>query len=530
MGITSPQHDVLMKMKKPRLDNGDYMPYENGHNTESRGMEKSPLLANGYNPPPTHLNPMQFMALNHAAQQAAAAAAQHALLGSPGSTMHQAGLQAGLNLAGANHHGLASHSQASANYAAHHSAAAAAAGHSIINRPESDAVSKGSSSVDPMMAARSGFWENCRAAYEDVVKHLERLKDDRSESEKTSSTLDAKARDHHQHHNGSSASPVLNLSKGCEGVNNNASVSNEDKEIEHHQHSHQDLQAVRDGLQQEEEARRAAEEDSVSSGGEELPSPRPHHHHALVHHPSLRRHDGDDDHSDVNDDDDIDEEKHETSDEMERDGSSSPRHSDKSQSQTAAATARASSASAHQAAAASAAFNYSAFLNASVGGGDSVMLGSTENLLRNIQSLLKVAAENARQQDRQANYEKAELKMEILRERELRESIEKQMMEDQRSRVLYQKRLRKERRARRKLADQLELETKRRCQFEEALKTTSSETFLVISEKLNQEIDQERKGQQQQPSSQTTENNETDNTIENRGVYYKNSLLFTNAS
>ena len=115
-------------------------------------MEKSPLLANGYNPPPTHLNPMQFMALNHAAQQAAAAAAQHALLGSPGSTMHQAGL----NLAGANHHGLASHSQASANYAAHHSAAAAAAaGHGInINRPESDAVSKGSSSVDPMAAAR----------------------------------------------------------------------------------------------------------------------------------------------------------------------------------------------------------------------------------------------------------------------------------------------------------------------------------------------------------------------------------------
>ena len=124
---------------------------------ESRGMEKSPLLANGYNPPPTHLNPMQFMALNHAAQQAAAAAAQHALLGSPGSTMHQAGLQAGLNLAGANHHGLASHSQASANYAAHHSAAAAAAaaaGHGLnINRPESDA-GKGSSSVDPMAAAR----------------------------------------------------------------------------------------------------------------------------------------------------------------------------------------------------------------------------------------------------------------------------------------------------------------------------------------------------------------------------------------
>lgn len=106
---------------------------------------------------------------------------------------------------------------------------------------------------------------------------------------------------------------------------------------------------------------------------------------------------------------------------MDRDGSSSPRHSDKSQSHTtvAAATAAqaaacASSASAQaahqaaQAASAQAAFNYSAFLNASVsgGGGESVMLGSTENLLRNIQGLLKVAAENARQQDRQANYEK----------------------------------------------------------------------------------------------------------------------------
>jgi len=109
---------------------------------------------------------------------------------------------------------------------------------------------------------------------------------------------------------GSSASPVLNLSKGCDGVNNNASVSNEDKEMRHHhQHAQQEHQ---DGhRQEEEEARRAGDEESNSSGCEEMPSPRPHHHHALVHHPSLRRHDGvDDDHSDVNDDDDGDEEKH----------------------------------------------------------------------------------------------------------------------------------------------------------------------------------------------------------------------------
>ena len=92
---------------------------------------------------------------------------------------------------------------------------------------------------------------------------------------------------------------------------------------------------------------------------------------------------------------------------MDRDESSSPRpHGDKGL-QAAAAAARASSTSA-QAVAAAAALNYSAFLNASVAshGDPSAMLTSTENLLRNIQGLLKVAAENARQQDRQANYEK----------------------------------------------------------------------------------------------------------------------------
>lgn len=28
-------------------------------------LDKTPLLANGYNPPPTHLNPMQYMQMNH---------------------------------------------------------------------------------------------------------------------------------------------------------------------------------------------------------------------------------------------------------------------------------------------------------------------------------------------------------------------------------------------------------------------------------------------------------------------------------
>ena len=109
---------------------------------ESR-MEKSPLLGNGYNPPPTHLNPMQFMALNHAAQQAAHAAL---LGGSPGSAM-QGGLSAGL----VNHHLAQSQASSVANLSAHNTAVA----HGLISRTEAaDAANKGSSSVESMVAAR----------------------------------------------------------------------------------------------------------------------------------------------------------------------------------------------------------------------------------------------------------------------------------------------------------------------------------------------------------------------------------------
>ena len=106
-------------------------------------MEKSPLLANGYNGPPTHLNPMQFMALNHAAQQAAHAAL---LGGSPASAM-QGGLPAGL----VNHHLAQSQAASVANLSAHNAAAA----HSLISRTEAaDAANKGSPSVESMVAAR----------------------------------------------------------------------------------------------------------------------------------------------------------------------------------------------------------------------------------------------------------------------------------------------------------------------------------------------------------------------------------------
>lgn len=59
------------------------------------------------------------------------------------------------------------------------------------------------------------------------------------------------------------------------------------------------------------------------------------------------------------------------------------------------------------------ALNYSALASAAgaVTPSAESNLNSTENLLRNIQGLLKVAADNARQQERQINFEKGELFM-----------------------------------------------------------------------------------------------------------------------
>lgn len=90
-------------------------------------MDKSPLLANGYNPPP--INHMAFMQMNH----------------HPGSALISPGMPP----------------------------------HGLHGRPDSAAMMKAAAqsgmSVASMEAiARSGIWENCRAAYEDIVKHLER--------------------------------------------------------------------------------------------------------------------------------------------------------------------------------------------------------------------------------------------------------------------------------------------------------------------------------------------------------------------
>ncbi|XP_070164857.1 dachshund homolog 2 isoform X5 [Polyergus mexicanus] len=457
-----PQHSL----KKHRMDNGDY--YENGHLDVPR-MEKSPLLANGYNHPPTHLSHMQFMQLG----------------GHPG-----AGHTAILSPASLPHH-LQAQAQARAE--------------------QGLKVNPNMTNMEAL--ARSGtVWENCRAAYEDIVKHLERLREERSDAERALA-LDHKPRDLSSHNGSSNGhSPVLNLSKTA----GSGSVGEQSGSEAGASHRSQDDEEEDDNLSEDLEDDNEKDED-LSDVPENLPLPAP--------------------------------------------GSESPPQ----------------------------ALNYSQIASAAVAVSQSAQdpsVSSTETLLRNIQGLLKVAADNARQQERQINYEKAELKMDVLREREVKDSLERQLQDEQKVRVVYQKRLKKERRARKRLQEQLDLEIKRRTQLEEALKATgaSSEQVRAITENVTAEArtsseapegspvhsQSQQQPSQQQPSQQPLQQQQTaaqqyreaqvprpsqqpstpekpawgygldligsqasafwQNYQESRTGYYKNSVLFTSAT
>ncbi|KAB0354037.1 hypothetical protein FD755_023271, partial [Muntiacus reevesi] len=106
-------------------------------------------------------------------------------------------------------------------------------------------------------------------------------------------------------------------------------------------------------------------------------------------------------------------------------------------------------------------------------------LSSVETLLTNIQGLLKVALDNARIQEKQIQQEKKELRMELYREREIRENLERQLAVELQSRTTMQKRLKKEKKTKKKLQEALEFESKRREQVEQALKqVTTSDSGL----------------------------------------------------
>lgn len=369
--------------KKHRLENGEYSPYENGHMSEMARMEKSPLLANGYNAPPTHLGPMGFM---H----------QHALM-SPGMP------------------------------------------HSGVPRPDGSII-KGQPMHNMEALARSGIWENCRAAYEDIVKHLERLRDERGDMERVMA-MD-KARE--GSHNGSSPghSPVLNLSKSGSGGDRDRSDRGErDRDRGEGSVSGRSSAA----------SRRTPQPPRLPSAATAAASPRSH--------------------SDESDAPLSDHEDHNVKDEDDG-GDLSDVDRDLPVSTSPAPISYTAQAGTPP--------------NVPVDPTADTLVSSTETLLRNIQGLLKVAADNARQQERQISYEKAELKMDVLREREVKDNLERQLLDEQKLRVMYQKRLKKERKQRQMIQDQLEMELKRRQKIEDALKQSGapSEILRIVTDNL----------------------------------------------
>ncbi|KAG8452260.1 hypothetical protein GDO86_004167 [Hymenochirus boettgeri] len=144
-------------------------------------------------------------------------------------------------------------------------------------------------------------------------------------------------------------------------------------------------------------------------------------------------------------------------------------------------------------------------------------LSSIETLLTNIQGLLKVAIDNARAQEKQVQMEKTELKMELFRERDLRESLEKQLAVEQKNRAIIQKRLKKEKKAKRKLQEALEFETKRREQAELALKqAASSESLRVLNESLTSDLETDRNGAR----------TDAERTIQDGRLYLKTGVMY----
>ncbi|XP_052122485.1 dachshund homolog 1, partial [Frankliniella occidentalis] len=359
------------QLKKHRLENGDFASFENGPIGENR-MEKSPLLSNGYNAPPTHLHPMhQFY-----------------------------------------HPGL----------------------------PHPGSVLKGQSTAPLEAIARSGIWEDCRAAYEDIVKHLERLRENRGDADARQSAmgamgpLGAQGEDFANGH-----SPVLNLSKGTAGS--------------------------------------AA---SAASAGSRASAGSPGADHSDSEAGASDKDDDDDLNSNAEDDEDERGSAHQDTKPPRSSPGSSPPPLPTNLAHLTVGVGVAPLAGLGAGLGASLSAGLAA--KASVGGDP--RLTSTETILRNIEGLLQVAADNARQQERQINMEKAELKMDVMREREVKESLERQLLDETRTRVLCQKRLKKVRRASRRLQEQLELEMKRRSQLEEVLRTTgaSSEALRILTE------------------------------------------------
>ncbi|XP_042168493.1 dachshund homolog 1-like [Oncorhynchus tshawytscha] len=83
--------------------------------------------------------------------------------------------------------------------------------------------------------------------------------------------------------------------------------------------------------------------------------------------------------------------------------------------------------------------------------------------------------------------------MELFRERELRETLERQLTMEQKNRVLIQKRLKKEKKSKRKLQEALQFECKLRDHAEQTLQQTGA-SDRALCDSLTQEVDNGNQG------------------------------------
>ncbi|XP_069159082.1 dachshund homolog 2-like isoform X2 [Procambarus clarkii] len=416
--------EALMALKKTRMDARDFPPFMNGGVPDNE-MEKSPLLSNGYNQPPKGLM-AQYMALN-------------------GGMPHPALLA---------HTGLPLPPHP-APWATH------AADHPFKSGPPPDSL------------ARSMVWENCRASYDEVLKHLERIREDRNRADRVLGLERDEAPDrpisphktNEKHHLYMQHSPVWLDST----------------------HTHPAGYGEGDALNL---SSKSDSRDDLS----DAPTPRD---------------DRDDKDDGLSDADDLDD-KNDLSDRDDFDYPDRPSlHYNNNNltsttnnnsssgggvgglgagmstllSGTISSSSSSSSSVPTPTTSQSSALlpvaddrlppGLSGLAGLSMGGPDATPptphhppLSSLENLLGNIQNLLKVAAESVRHEEKQWIREKEHLQLEFQRQKEMRERLEKQLVEDEKVKLLYLRKLKKEKRARRRLEEELTEKLKRLSQYE----------------------------------------------------------------
>merc|ERR1719242_1824641 len=107
-------------------------------------------------------------------------------------------------------------------------------------------------------------------------------------------------------------------------------------------------------------------------------------------------------------------------------------------------------------------------------------------MMNHIQSLISMAVENAKQEEKSISHQK-NLKEELEKEKESQNAIRKRIEEETKTTDLYLRRFRKDKKWRRKLQEQLDVETKKIQALEAALRSLSYDTLVKVKESIARE-------------------------------------------